>query len=708
MLTLAQSLHIGSVTVFRDFIMTVRGPSFTNTFYVVPDFPRWATDDRGEPCFDLTWYKSSSPVDPTKGAGIVTVIVDLSLTADERQALQQKLATQCNLQADTLQIMSVPFKAGSAQLALAGESKTGDFVNQLAGSGPAQLNSAEQASFCVDITPDGAALLWQGLQKKLDVFHIGYDLVFEHRLMNVRMTVWCDAKKSYPIAAQWLQSGGTDPAQLRGNLMDQQLAGIDLASEEPLAAGEAAALQKCGQDVLARALASAMFAPPKSRAGTTGAPVLLPYSDAMEASLNMAFSESFPLEQHLVIDSVMHVDLTEEQFARKARIVDSSSGFFDVLDVQIVCPVDFNAGLIASVVVHLEYDATGSSGRVHRAGDYIFDRNSPSIQRFRTEISSRDQTSFIYSADVYYHGDPNPLRLDYPPGSGTAVILNLDNLGILGVRAELRDVPFDVISSAVVNLRYAPRGASGLLILDGKTMSGEWNAIVKENANSFDYKVAWVLKDGRRVEGDWISTKPRTIYLDVPPQLKNNAQVQAVAAGDFSDLAQILLDLRDPRQPDQAVEFAFTKPGDVRVWQTTSASGETFDYQYRRTLVYRDGATRVLDTDWVQENRPVLVVRDEFRFQVRLLARLLDLGGKLKMVVVELAPEDPFGGVQDHKTILLHKKDDSPVWSFRLNTADKHGYRYRLREVPMNGEKRTPSEWQHAESELLVLRPPNS
>ena len=709
MLTLSQNLHVGAASVFRDFVMTGNGPSFTNIFYVVPDFARWAMNDQGEPAFDLTWYKNSSPLDATKGAGIVTMVIDLSLTPDERSTLLQKVAAQYNLEVGAIQLMAVPFKSGAVQLTVAGESKSGDFVNQVAGGGPAQLNSSEQASFCIDITPDGAALLWQALEKHLDVFHVAYDLVFDHRLMSARMRVWCDVKKSHPMAAQWLQSGGTDPAQLRTNLMEQHLAGIELQSEQPLAPAESAALQKCGQDVLNHALASTMFGGPPAPGTAKGPPSLVPYSDAMEASLNMTLTESFPLEQHLVIDSVMHVDLTQEQFARKARIVEaSSSGFFELLDVQIVCTVDFKMNLIASVVVHMEYDATGPSGRVHRTGDFVFDKNSPSVQRFRTDIASRDQTGFNYSADVYYYGDPNPLHLDFPTASGTVVVLNLDNLGVLRVRAELRDVPFEMVGSVVVDLRYSPRGATSRLVLDGQTMSGEWNAVVREKANSLDYKVAWVLRDGRRVEGEWVSTSPRTLYLDIPPELKIKAQVQVVAAGDFSDLAQILVNLRDPRNPDKRIEFAFTKAGDMQLWETNRGSNTTFDYEYKRTLVYRDGVTRNIDADWTPESRPVLVVRDEFRFEVRLLCRLLDLGGTLKMVVVELGPEEPFGGVQDHKTILVRNKNDTPVWSFRLNTVGHHGYRYRLSEVTMQGERRAPSEWQHSEDELLVLRPQHS
>jgi hypothetical protein len=705
MLTLAQSLHIGAATVFRDFIVTDNGPAFTNTFYVVPDFPRWALDDQGEPAFDLTWYKSSSPIDVTKGAGIVTMAVDLSLTADERTAMLQKIAAQFNVDPGAIRLMSVLFKTGSVELALAGESKDSkdaEFINQIAGGGPAQLNGSEQAAFVIDVKPDGAALLWQALEKHLDVFHLRYDLVFDHRLMGTRMRVWCDVRKTHSAASQWLQSGGADPRQLRADLISQRLAGIDLDADQPLPAPESAALQKCGQDILDRALASALFTG-NSAAGDKSPLQLRPYSESFEASLNFSFTESFPLEQHLVIDSVMHLDLTPEQFARKARMAGAGSGFFDLLDVQIVCTVDFQSDLISLVAVHVEYDATGASRRVQRSGDYIFNKSSASIQHFRTDIASPQQTSFHYSADVYYHGETTPLHIDYPEAQGTVIVLDLDAVGVLRVRAELRDVPFTEVSSAVVDLRHAPSGVTTRMILDGTTMSGEWNAVVRQKASSFDYKVAWVLKDGRRMERDWASSSLRTLFLDAPAELKTRAQISVVAAGDFSQLARILVDLRDPRTPELAVQFAFTASGETRLWEPNRGPDRTFAYEYRRTLVYRDGTTRVVDEDWVQEARPVLVIRDDLSFEVRLVCRLLDLGGTLKMAVVELEPEDSVSEISNKKTIIVRNKNEEPRWSFRLRARDQHRYRYRLSEITTTGEHRPASEWQHAENELLVL-----
>lgn len=705
MLTLAQNLHIGAVSVFRDFILSENGPSFTNTFYVVPDFPRWAVDDQGEPVFDLTWYKSSSPIDVTKGVGIVTMAVDLSLTADERAAMLQKIASQFNLDPSAIQLMSVPFKTGSVELTLAGESKDTrdtEFINQIAGGGPAQLNGSEQAAFVIDVKPDGAALLWQALEKHLDVFHLRYDLVFDHRLMGTRMRVWCDARKTHLAASQWLQSGGADPSQLRAGLVSQRLAGIDLDSDQPLPAAESAALQKCGQDVLDKALASALFAADPAP-GSKSPLQLRPYSDSLDASLNLSFTESFPLEQHMVLDSVMHLDLTPEQFARKARMAGAGSGFFDLLDVQIVCTVDFQSDLISAVAVHVEYDATGASGRVQRSGDYIFNKNSGSIQHFRTNTASPQQTSFRYSADVYYHGGTTPLHIDYPEAQGTVIVLDLDAVGVLRVRAELRDVPFTDVSSAVLDLRHAPSGAATRMILDGRTMSGEWNAVVRQQASSFDYKVAWVLKDGRRMERDWTSSNARTLFLDAPAELKTKAQVSVVAAGDFSELARILVDLRDPRNPEVAVQFAFTQPGETRLWEPNRGPDKNFAYEYRRTLVYRDGITRVLDEEWVQETHPVLVIRDDLSFEVHLVCRLLDLGGALKMAVVELEPEDPVSGIGNKKTIIVRNKNEEPRWSFRLRAQDQHRYRYRLSEITTTGEHRPASGWQSSENELLVL-----
>jgi hypothetical protein len=253
----------------------------------------------------------------------------------------------------------------------------------------------------------------------------------------------------------------------------------------------------------------------------------------------------------------------------------------------------------------------------------------------------------------------------------------------------------------VVDLEYPPLGLTHRLILDGETPAGLWQAVTREQTpEPFRYRVAWLAADGRRVEEDWRTSTRSEIALDAPASLVATARVQLVAAGDFSGLAQILVDLEtegDGRL--HQAQLAFTAAGESQMWEAPGAASG-FRYRSRFTLVGGDGAVRVLP--WIDQDAPVLVVRDPLCFEVRPVARLLDLGGSLSLALLALEPLDSDGA--DRTTLILRHRDEETSWSFRLASPDRHRYRWQLTLIPKQGA-RTTTPWQEAEAGVLVLRP---
>ena len=112
MLTLSQSRQIGPLTIYRDFALIDGRVSYTRAFYVLPSEPRFSLED-GDPAFRFVWFRSAVP-DVTKAGGIVTITVEVSIPADQRDGLRQTIASTYSLAASDVELRSVPFKAGSA------------------------------------------------------------------------------------------------------------------------------------------------------------------------------------------------------------------------------------------------------------------------------------------------------------------------------------------------------------------------------------------------------------------------------------------------------------------------------------------------------------------------------------------------------------------------------------------------------------------
>ena len=197
-------------------------------------------------------------------------------------------------------------------------------------------------------------------------------------------------------------------------------------------------------------------------------------------------------------------------------------------------------------------------------------------------------------------------------------------------------------------------------------------------------------------------TTSRRLFLDAPADLRRTATVELVAAGDFSGLAEIVADLRSAADPTDATSLSFTAPGQAQAWEPRTASPDAFRYELRTTQVYADGSRH--ESDWTPDDRPVVIVRDVLRFDVTVVARLLDLGGAVTLALVELELDDGGSAGDGRGTLVLRDREEEPHWSVRLDAPERHTYRYRLTLVAKDGT-RTASDWSEAEDSILVLRP---
>lgn len=696
MLTLSGSRRLGRFTVFRDVQYEGGRRAWTSRFYALPGEPRLSRDPDGGPSFRFLWFRSPpGAAPPGRAAGMVSLTADLDIPAADLPGLESAIRAGYGLPAgETVQVAPVPFLDGTVQLAFPGSA--GEFANRIAGSGPAALTGGQRASFLIELTADGAALLWELLERRLDLFQVRFELVFEHRLDDVRLRLWCDARRSHQ-ALEAAAGGGlaADVQTLPALLRERQLAGVEIETETPLEPERQAALEKTAHDLLRAALASAFL----EDGGSSGTK-LRPWDAAFEQRLNHTYTESYPARQTAVLDTLIRLDQDPAGLGDRVRRVDLTQSFFNVLQVQIHCTADFNAGLIDTVKITVVYDETGPARRVNRSGEFVF-RDGVPPQIFRTELASPNQTSYRYAVEVFYRGSAEPYRFERGPVTGNAVILDLDGLGVLAVDVKLRDAPPDAARAAVVDLRHPASGTARQFILDSGNPAASWRAVVREQPRDYEYKTAWLGASGRRIETDWRTATAAVLWLDAPEELTRKSRVEVISAGDFTGLAQIIVDLRAGAEEEA---LTFTAPGQSRQWTLPASAGGALEYEVRRTLVFTGGRAMPLDRDWVRESRPVLVAANTLRFEVRLIPRLLDLGGALRMALVELEPESGSG---QRKTLIATQRNGELRWSFQMAEPGSHRYRYRVKFVPAQGAVvETP--WTTDDREILVLGPPAS
>lgn len=711
MLTLAGSLRVDRFAVYRDLVRRADAWVHTSTFYVVPDAPALARDADGLPLFDFLWYRtppgtlSDSGV-PVAG-GILTVTVTLAPRADENEIVREHLEAIARQEGLTnIDMRSLPIIRGTVALAFAGETGDADFAKSIAGTGPVSLSGGGQATFVLDLSREGAALLWNALENGRDVLHARYDLVFQHGLGDTTLRVWCEAQQAHRATAARLAAGNTDPRSLRENLQAQHIAGIEIQSEIPLDPAHHAALERVGASVLEAALADALFSfeQPASgaglaRNGRVGA--LRPFQTSMTARLNMTFRESYPVEAHAILQDVLSVGHSVAELGDRVTQVDLQGERRVIRDVTFVCTADFAHDLIDLVKVRLTYEGTTPAGPIRHDREAVF-KEGHTVERVRFDLATPDQRAFRYHTEVYYDGSQVPTVLAFEPIEDSIVVLDVDALGVLTVEVATGDVSFEHVRSIVVDLEHLPSAQSQRLALDGEHLSRQWRAIIRDTPPEYRRRITWIAADGRRIEEDWqASTAPR-ILLNMPSTLGVNAarSVQLVAAGDYSAVAQIIVAVRLAGASTPQSEFAFSSAGQTASWELSLDPMAALRYQVRRTIVRPDGTRH--EGNWEDTDRPVLLVRDDARHQVEIVTRLLPFSADLPLMLLALEPLD---GVDRDRVTLPLRDTQGTRWSFAIADPNQHRYRYQLTAVHRNGQ-RSPQPWEVADEDVLVLRPP--
>ena len=638
---------------------------------------------------------------------MLTVTVTLAPDPAGLPDLRKAIAVAANLAStDAVELLPIPFVSGTVTLSFAAETANGDFAGKVAGNGPASLTGSGNATFAIELTQDGAALLATALQKGLDILNVRYDLIFEYHLDAIKLRVWCDLSAASQTVAARLAAGSLSVVQIRELLVANSLAGIEITTEADVKADEIQ-LKQTATQLLETMLANSMggLHDAKSGVSTNGqvsnAGGAAPRPVAMSENFNHTFTESVTAGQAVGLSASLALSCSDAELAERLLQLDVS-GAMKPLQITAICSVDLSVGLVASVHLWIAYNAKTEEGvTIDQSEDFLFKPGSTQwVFRVNATLGQR---SYKYRATVYYR-DGSTSEIAESTSDATLLVLDVDGLGVLDVAVSLGDVPMASVKSAAVALEYPPKQLGVTLLLDGTNASQKWQAVVGErDAAPYRYRTSWLTTDGRRIADDWREGTARRLFLDAPRGLDASLTIQAIAAGDFSQLAQLILDLRTCPAPDaETAQHSFGHAGESFTWKPKAAPGDVLRYQARRTMVQQDGGIRVLD--WTDETAPVLVVRDVLRFDVQIVPRLLDLGGAWTLAVLDFNYEDDSASIHEQDSIVLHDKSVEARWNFRVASPDRHKYRYRLNLVGKDGAKQV-NPWQETDSEVLVLQP---
>ena len=584
----------------------------------------------------------------------------------------------------------MPLSTGSVSLAFAAESGAGataaDFTATPIGTAGARATGSDQVTFAVSLTRDGAALLAQALGGGQALLNVAFTVSVPFVLDDITLRSWCDVRTSCDIAMDLANGGELSADSLVRELVARHLAGTSTSSQWPLSDAETQALQALST-LMMQSVPAALLAP-------DGKPV--PYAPVLDERLNLTLTATYPAE----LTQVRSANLAlADRTPSRMIIVDLGADAL-VRHVEATAAGDLAASGISLVLVHLDYSGAAVDGTmVNRSADLTLRPDTPTaVATF--DLASPDQRDVHAHVEVHFADGSAPYAFDLPTTADDVIVLDANTLGGLVVDLQLGVVDATQSPSVVVDLDYGTSATSvtAQRILTPAAPAATWSAVVREIPQPWRYRTTWV-QGPTRLQGDWQPSATNRLVLDAPIGLTPlGSNVTALSAGDFSDVAAVLLELRDSPAGDIHV-LTFTAPDQTSTWTAASRSG-ALQYQLRQTIQFASGDHAV--SAWQDETSPVVIARNNLRFDVTVIGRLLQLGTQVSRAVVEIEGPD---ATIPAATVALDSSSPQQACTLRLTDPNVHTYSYRLTVVPVGGTPKS-SGWATESSSILVLHPP--
>ena len=655
-----------------------------DVFYAVASGPRLQRTDSGDAMLVFHKYRTVLPGSATAGGGgFLELQTEFVVDDVGRARVLALLAARSGADGRTPVLRTPTYVDGTAELVTTapGPAGAGEEITVDRAVTPPSLSDDNAAVFSCTLSQDEAAFLWTHLHTIPSPVMVHYDLSMLARLPPGRAHVWLHAG---PLRAAWPELAPLDPAARRTALADRGIAGVDLLDRPSVAEPTPGVdLVRWGWELLDRATGGALAGPKEvdwarvSDGDTTvTARSTVPWPVRVASRLSAAAGGTY-------------------------REVDTGDPVFERLDVTSRCNVDFTRNRIHSVTLQLSY-----GDRQHTA---VF-TDTTATDRFHAMLDPDLGHRYSYRAVVRFHGTSRVVELPEVHADGRLLVVSVGDVGYLQIDV-FGAVDWTRTEVVTVHLTYADpaRGVPAredAVVLRPEARDAHYErpvwALVDQQ---WQYRVVYVLRDGRRVERPAETRSGRFVLVDEP--FDRHLMVWMVAPGGFSLVTLHRVEcVHETSDGVVAQAFALTADAPTAVWSLGLLPGEDDDFRYRVLTVFTDG--RSVQGDWVPANgtRTVLVGDRAARLlSVRVIADLLDLG-VVRTVQVELSHLSTAGLATRRTLLFLPGGPLEQAWTVPLTGDDPARYSWSARYVLADGSQRTAAGTDVTDEVLLLELPP--
>ena len=723
--------QIGTVTVYgddtRDFV-----------FYILPQGPRFRTDERGHPIFKFLKYRELRKEGGDLFGGLVTFDACLAVLPDDlaraSAVLQQQVNTAYLARGATpppVQVSSPIWTGGTVSLSVS--DVAGQLVQKVTSAGVPSLYGENVASFWVELTREGATIFEQAMQGQGGFVAALYKMKAWAKLPPITGFAEWHADKFYSFAQTidtddnfWSEDSYEEHITEWSISHDVQEIHLDLVAIPGMAPDKQQALEDELRANLNKQLQTAVERNLLKEIQKTDPSVKSLHEDqdiedirrtvsnTEIASVRIDFSEThtieWPFNPQGTLPNITTMTSADGpvKWAEHALEVDLDDPFFRTLDVRVQVNADFTSLPIANVTVTLSYP--------HGAGKVeSFTFTDPNrVERFRTFLEG-GMRKYKYGYTVNYKGHAQPFVAPEAETEDTQLTINVDDMGIWVVDVAPGDMNFAQVRQAQVTLR-----------LEDAATPVERQFTMTETARQFQirevtmrprhapYKVRvkYFMADGREFATGWQDHDAPQLYVNDPFAAIQTVSLRAVGdlAGTGPDparsIASIDVDLSYADASNaysQRRTMTLSQAQPFFDWSFPVISEASGKVSYSATIHRRDGTT-----DEIPETvaaRPTIQLGDIFhtRIEVTVLPDLLDFT-QIRLAQVKLGYDDPTNGISKHDDVILKAGAAPGKWSVAIKDPGRSAYTWSARYFMADGSHRdTPETSTRDESLILEL-----
>jgi hypothetical protein len=325
--------------------------------------------------------------------------------------------------------------------------------------------------------------------------------------------------------------------------------------------------------------------------------------------------------------------------------------------------------------------------------------------------ASPDRTWVLQAAVTFEPDAPiDPGRqVALPPLRGQGRELTVDLADLLGlVRIALTATADARVALTRVRLRHWRGGeqrAERDLVLAGDPPRAVAWLLDRGPGDRIDATVTYLLADGRVVHGlpfDVDSTE-----VVVPPAFPGALTVRLIADDAWTPaegpaVQRVAVALQRHRD-EPTTTVLLEQPGALAAVNLDLPDPTDRGYRYRTTRTFAGG--RVVEDDWVDTDRPVLLIGatpgDRLVVDVTPVGKELPQAGVV-MVEVELSYLDVPNQVRDQQKKIIRALADRPHWEVAIADPAHRGYEYRITTHRTSGQSST-GPWTACSDRILLI-----